>query len=153
MKSGRVWRTTGFACLLLLLFATPIWAVLGQPVSSVQADRARMRGKSHAVAEEGYSIQTITTAYGEVVSEYVSPAGMVFGVSWKGPAMPKLSQLLGSYFSQLNQPSRANVRRRRSVTVRTQQVIIQSGGHPRGFYGRAYVPSLVPAHISPSVVH
>jgi hypothetical protein len=76
----------------------------------------------------------------------------VFGVSWKGPVMPNLSQLLGSYFSQLSQPSRASVRRHRSVVVRTSQVVIESGGHPRGFHGIAYVPSLVPANVSATVV-
>jgi hypothetical protein len=148
----RPWLMRSFACALLLLFAAPLWAVLGQPVSSVQADRAQMRGTSRAVAQRGYSIQTITAPYGEVVNEYVSPAGMVFGVSWKGPVMPNLSQLLGSYFSQLSQPSAARVRRHRSAVVQTSQVVIESAGHPRGFHGIAYVPSLVPANVSASVV-
>ncbi len=139
-----------FACLLLLFFAAPLWAVLGQPVSSVQSDRVQMRGTMRSAAGKGYSVQTITAPYGETVNEYVSPTGMVFGVSWKGPVMPNLSQLLGSYFSQLSQPTTS--RRRRSVIVRTSQVVIESGGHPRGFHGIAYVPSLVPANLSPSVV-
>ncbi|MGH9445540.1 MAG: DUF2844 domain-containing protein [Terriglobia bacterium] len=140
---------TGF--LLLVFGAAPLWAGLGQPVRSVQSDRAQMRGTVRSETGKGYSVQTITPAGGGVVNEYISPTGMVFGVSWKTPVMPNLSQLLGSYFTQLTKRSKSNVRRR-SVVVRTSQVVIESGGHLHGFYGRAYIPGLVPARLSPSVV-
>ncbi len=136
----------------LLLGAAPAWAVLGQRVTSVQSDRARLRGELRAVERQGYSVQQITAADGTVIKEYVSPAGMVFGVSWQGPAMPDLSDLLGAYFPEFQKASGTATRRHRAVAVKTDQVVVESGGHLRAFHGIAYVPGLLPSNLTPAVV-
>ena len=137
---------------LMFLCAAPLWAVLGQPVQSVAADQQRVHGQIRAVSRQGYSVQQIVAPDGMTIEEYVSPAGMVFGVSWQGPTMPDLSQLLGSYFTQFQQAARSAARRRQAVAVRSDKVVIESGGHMRAFRGRAYVPSLVPGNLSPAVI-
>lgn len=140
--------------MLMALFssALPSWAVLGAHVTTVQSDQVRMRGTLRSVVKEGYTVHQITGADGTIVKEYVSPAGMVFGISWQAPAMPALSQLLGDYFPQFQAASKSAVRRRRGVVMHTDQVVIESGGHPRAFRGRAYEPSLVPQNLSPTVI-
>jgi hypothetical protein len=131
----------------LLVQAAPSWAVLGQPVASVRADQQRMRGEIRSVTHSGYSVQQITAPDGGIVKEYVSPTGMVFAVSWQTPTMPNLQQLFGSYFAQFRQASEAKTRRRRGVVVRTNQVVVESGGHMRSFRGRAYIPALLPPNV------
>lgn len=143
-----------FATLLavLAIASAPALAVLGEPVASVHTDQQRTGGKLRAVYRAGYTVQQITQPDGLVVEEFVSPAGMVFGVSWRGPVMPKLADLLGSYFQDFQQTSQTAARRRRAVVLRSDRVVVESGGHPRGFHGRAYVPSLVPGNVSPAVI-
>src|SRR5487761_567749 len=136
----------------LLLQVTPAWAVLGQPVASVQSDRAHLHGELRSVERRGYSVQQITAADGTLVKEYVSATGMVFGVSWQGPAMPNLSQLLGTYFPEFKKAAPAASRRHRAVSVATNQLVVESGGHLRAFRGRAYAPGLLPSNLSPAVV-
>lgn len=145
-------KTTLTVLFSLLLAAAPAWAVLGQRLESVQSDRAHLHGELRAVARQGYSVQQITAADGAVVKEYVSPAGVVFGVSWQGPAMPNLSQLLGSYFPEFQKASRSSVHRHRAVSMKTDQLVVESGGHLRAFRGRAYVPGLLPGNLSSAVV-
>jgi hypothetical protein len=131
----------------LFLQATPSWAVLGQPVASVRSDQQRMRGEIRSASYKGYSVQQITAPDGGIVKEYVS-AGTVFAVTWQSRTMPNLQQLLGSYFTQFQQTSQAGTRRRRGgLILRTNQLVVESGGHMRAFHGRAYIPSLVPSNV------
>ena len=134
------------------LGAAPAWAVLGQPASSVQSDQAYFRGMLAQVSHQGYELYQIDAPDGTVVREYVSPEGTVFGVSWQGPVMPNLSQLLGSYVSDFQQASQSPHPRRGPLVVRTVRVVIESGGHMRAFHGRAYVPSLLPNNLTQAVV-
>ena len=136
----------------MFLLAVPSFAVLGQSVQSVQSDQQHLRGQLRSISRQGYSVQQISAADGAIVKEYVSPAGVVFGISWQGAAMPNLSQLLGSYFPQFQHASRSAVRRRQALVVRTDQLVVESGGHMRAFRGRAYVPGLVPNNLLPPVV-
>ena len=135
-----------------ILATTPAWAVLGEHEGSVSSDRQYLRGEIRAIARDGYSLQQITTKDGAVVNEYVSPAGLVFAISWQGPTMPNLQQLLGSYFAQFQQASRSRTRRRGPLVVRTDHLVLESGGHMRAFHGRAWVPDLLPDNISAEVV-
>jgi hypothetical protein len=140
---------TAFVLFVAMLFqSAPSWAVLGQPVSSVHSDQQRMRGEVRSSSYAGYSVQQITAADGGVVKEYVSPTGMVFAVSWQTPTMPNLQKLFGTYFQQFQQASQAKSHRRRGMVIRTNQVVVESGGHMRAFHGRAYVPALVPANVA-----
>ena len=137
---------------LLLGGAVPAWAVLGQSVRSVQSDQEYWRGTLIQVARQGYALHQISAADGTVVREYVSNEGAVFGVSWQGPVMPNLSQLLGPYFADFQQASQSPHRRRGPLVVRTDRVVIESGGHVRAFHGRAYLPNLVPHDLTEAVI-
>jgi hypothetical protein len=139
--------------LALLLGSAPAWASLGDSVASVHSDSARMRGEVSTAAMEGYTIHLIDSPDGTQIREYVSPSGLVFGVAWQGPFMPNLSQLLGTYFAQFQQAAASSpARRRRALAVHTGALVVESGGHMRGFHGRAYLTTLMPANLSPAVV-
>ncbi|MEJ2009185.1 MAG: DUF2844 domain-containing protein, partial [Acidobacteriota bacterium] len=94
----------------------------------------------------------LSSANGRVVREYVSPAGLVFGVAWQGPTMPDLRQLLGSHFAQLQQAAQSRRHRGGPLVVETKDFVLVSSGHMRAFHGVAYVPSLLPANVRAEVV-
>ena len=146
---------------LLLLAAQPVVpakAGLGESVASVQTDRASMKGQLRTRSEAGYTVQQITTGAGTVVKEFVSPSGTVFAVSWWGPAVPDLQQLLGSYYVQFKTAAQAQrAQGRRSghghLEVRSPTLIVHAGGHMRQYFGMAYAPALLPANLSVSDLH
>ena len=139
--------------LILALHAAPAWAVLGEYESSVSLDRQYMRGEDRVTTGQGYKLHQITSPNGAVVSEYISPQGRVFAVSWRGPFIPDLQQLLGSYVTQVQQAAQAQTRWRGGpLVVRANDFVFVSGGHMRSFHGSAYVPSLLPPNVSAEVV-
>jgi len=139
--------------LILALRAAPAWAVLGEYESSVNLDQQSMRGEDRVTTGQGYKLHQITSPNGAVVSEYISPQGRVFAVSWRAPFIPDLQQLLGSYVTQVQQAAQAETRRRGGpLVVRANDFVFVSGGHMRAFHGSAYVPSLFPQNVSTEVV-
>ncbi len=138
--------------LLLTMGSLPAWAALGDNVSSVNSDLKVLGGQRHVVLNAGYELHQITTPDGSVVKEFVSPGGVVFGISWQGHSMPNLQQLLGSYMKEVQQAQRTQIVRRRAVLIQTDHFVFSSSGHLRSFRGRAYLPSLVPGNVRPEVV-
>ena len=137
---------------LLLLGTAPAWATLGQSADSVEIDRQALRGQSEHVVLPYYTIHQITRGEGVAVKEYVSPQGKVFGVSWSGPTMPDLSQLLGDYYQDFQRAATSRARRRAPIAVHVGDLVVESAGHLRSFHGRAYVTSLVPNTVTHEVV-
>jgi len=144
---------TALAILTGLWFsAGPAWATLGQPVASVLTEQQRMNAQLRTITNESYRVQQIEAPDGTVVREYVSPAGMVFGVAWQGAKVPDLTRLLGAYFTIYQEALQTPVRRRGPVVVHTESLVVEMQGHMRAFSGRAYVPSLVPNDLSQKVI-
>ena len=127
----------------------PAFAALGGDASSVEADASKMKGQARATAVSGYTVSQITLPTGTVINEYVSSDGKVFAVTWKGPAVPDLQQTLGTYFAAFQAagavPHGGN---HHQLTVRQDDLVIQTGGHMRAWNGKAYVPSLLPPNFS-----
>ena len=130
---------------VLLALAFPAWAALGDNVTSVNNDKAHMKGTLRSVATQHYVKHEIQVPSGQVVREFVSPSGSVFGVAWEGPFQPDLQLLLGSYFEPVKQAVTAQQRHGHGpIFVETSGFVFQQGGHARSFHGRAYVPAMVP---------
>jgi Protein of unknown function (DUF2844) len=136
----------------LFLGSIPGWAVLGEYESSITTDQQRIHAQLHQISRQGYSIHQLSAGSGRTVREYVSPKGVVFGVAWQGPTMPNLQQLLGSYFEQVQQAARSRRQRGGPLVVRTDNLVMVSGGHMRSFHGIAYAPNLLPAGVPAEVV-
>lgn len=146
-------RTFWGVLLVLALGAAPGWATLGELESSVSADQRFLRGQDREEVHPGYKLHLITDSSGAVVREYVSPSGKVFGISWQGPYVPNMQQLLGSYFTYLQQHAQAQTGRHGGpLVIQRENFVFASGGHMRSSHGRAYVPSLLPTNLSPEVV-
>ena len=149
----RSMRTFGGVLLILILGAAPVWAALGEPESSVSADRQFLQGEIRDEVHQGYRLHQITDSSGAVVREYVSPAGKVFGVSWQGAYAPSMQQLLGTYFTLLQQYAATQTGRHGGpLIIQKDDFVFSSAGHMRRSHGRAYVPSLLPTNVTPEVV-
>jgi hypothetical protein len=123
--------------------------VLGIALATVEADVAKMKGQARATPVAGYTMSEITLPSGTVVHEFVSSEGKVFAVSWRGMAVPDLSQTLGTYFTEYKVAARtAPHASHHNLTVQQTDLVVRTGGHMRNWYGQAYVLSLLPPNFS-----
>ena len=129
---------------------SPALAALGGDLSSIEGDRVSMKGALTAFGTvKGYSVHEITTAAGVHVREYLTSDGKVFAVSWQGPFIPDLKQLLGAYYSRYAQAASApHEGSHRHFRIAQPGLIVESNGRMRAFYGRAWDPALLPANFT-----
>jgi hypothetical protein len=142
------------SCALLGTFAavcvcTPALAGLGGDATSVEADRVSMKGALHLTPFGDYDVHEIQTPAGTVIHEYVSAQGKVFAVSWRGPGLPDLAQLLGTYSAQLAKAQTGFHYNHHHLRIETPEVVMQSDAYLRSRSGRAWVPALFPQSLSP----
>jgi hypothetical protein len=141
----RTWRGAFLKASLVVALSVPthLFGALGGDATSVSQDQAHMKGSVRIARATAYTMHEIQAPTGTAVREYVSPAGKVFGVAWQGPFKPDLQQVLGTYYQQYVAAARQR-RARGPVTIQVPGLVVQSGGHQRGFVGRAYVPEMLP---------
>jgi hypothetical protein len=138
----------GLAFALTIGASAPALAALGGDVASVLVDRDQAHGTLQITANGSYSVHEITTSFG-TVREYLTPAGKVFGVSWKGQFMPDLRHLFGAYYAQYEKAAAApHMGGHRHLSVELPTLVVHSNGRMRAFYGRAWVPDLIPQSVS-----
>ena len=116
--------------------------------------RSASGAASSASASASYTVRETTLGNGTVVREYLAADGSVFGVAWRGPQMPDLNEMLGSYFPQyvagVKAARAARGGARGPVAVDQSSLVVQSGGHMGSFTGRAWLPPALPAGVSGS---
>jgi hypothetical protein len=132
-----------------LLWGGPCGAALGGDASSVAADQSALRGELSSIDTPRYRIREISTAAGMRVREYADADGVIFAVTWSGPALPDLRQLLGSYYGEYTAALLERKPRgiHRAVVVAGQSVNVELAGHMRAYSGRAYLPARIPAGV------
>lgn len=122
-------------------------ATLGEAAQSVRNDQVRMRGTLRSSQTQAYAVHEIQAPYGTLVREYVSPSsGKVFAITWQGPRIPDLQQLLGAYFEQYARAVQSR-RGHGPLIIEVPGLVVQSAGHQRSFTGRAYLPQEVPSGV------
>src|SRR5689334_16131486 len=137
--------------LLALVLSTPSFATLGGDLSTVRADQTILKAKIQVSPRDLYAVHQMTAATGTVVREFARPDGTVFAVAWDGPWRPDLRQLLGDYYADFQQAAKGRRPTHRGpLSATTSRLVVEMGGHPRAFYGRAYVPGLVPSGVQPA---
>ena len=137
--------------LVMLALSLPALAALGGDVTSVHEDQAQMKGTLKTTQAAAFTVHEITAPGNTVIKEYVSPAGKVFAITWHGQFVPNMQQLLGSYYQKFADAAAAKREshlRQRSLSVQQPDLVIQNGGHPRAFFGKAYVPSMFPQGVT-----
>jgi len=175
-RLARVTRMCRTLCLSAVCMACAhnAWAVLGQPLpagtSTVPSSAARVgtpsgTGTGAAVnakadtpasnTASSYNISKTVLDNGTAISEYATPAGLVFALSWEGPFMPDLNSLLGSYFQTFKAQADAGRAARNigtPVGVDSSNLVVRSSGRMRSYSGYAYAPDLVPSGVTISDV-
>ncbi|HLV87869.1 MAG TPA: DUF2844 domain-containing protein [Candidatus Sulfotelmatobacter sp.] len=152
--SGALIRGLSVALLVSLGSPSSAFGTLGGSSESIQTDQARFKAKIIVRENSLYTVHELTTSTDIVVREYVS-GGRVFGVTWHGPFIPDLRQLLGSYFQQYEAAAKAERDHhvgRAPLNIQLPSLVVQTGGHMRAYFGRAYDPELLPVGISPDDV-
>lgn len=138
------------ACLLVQGLPQSARAALGGDAASVESDRVTMQGLTRPVPTEPKQKQELQLPSGTVVTEYVNGNGVVYAVTWHGPSLPDLQQLLGHYFEHYQAAARTPVVRHRLVHLDSPDIVIESSGRMRAFVGRAWVPALLPSGVTPA---
>jgi len=143
----------GLLAALIFLVTSPLFASLGEDVSSIRSDQAQLKASVRVVPGSHYSVHEMQTPSGTVIRQFVSPAGTVFAVTWRGfPA--NLEQLLGSYFGEYVQAaSRQTASRGRSVHIDNGNLVVDSAGHMRSVVGRAFLRQKIPSGVSGDEIH
>jgi len=155
----------------LLALSPSVWAALGDGEDSVGADAVALKAVHRAVAAgapgapgaqggsgtvtgaaSAYTVHELQMPAGTTVHEFVSTAGVVFAVSWKGPFKPNLRQILGRYFDRYANGPRDAAASRSRLRIAAPDLVARSSGHMRAFSGLVYVPSLVPAGVTPGAL-
>ena len=133
-----------------LVAAYPALAALGGNISSIDADRISLKGALTGFSTvKGYAVHEITTAPGVHVREYLTADGKVFAVSWHGPFIPDLQQMLGSYYSRYAQAASAqHAGGHRHLRIEQPELVVESNGRMRAFNGRAWDPALLPPNFT-----
>lgn len=142
---------------MALLGLSPLaLASLGGNVSSVESDRVQMKANIQVMQHDAYAVHEMQLPGGTVVDEYVSPAGKVFAVAWHGQFPPPMQQILGDYFQQYTTALQAQPATKmyghRPLNIQEQGLVVQAGGHMRAYYGRAYIPDLLPQGVAASQI-
>jgi hypothetical protein len=155
MMKNRLALEMAVAISLSMIIDSPrTWAVLGEPVSSVETDRVALTGQLSVTPTQLYTVQEITTSE-LMVREYVF-RDTVFAVAWRGRRPPNLVSLLGAYFQEYQEAAAAaaaNGPRMRGMTrIQGSRVVVETGGHPGDIRGRAYLPSLLPAGVTKEMI-
>ncbi len=144
-------RRGGLAAALslgLALAGTAAQATLGGATATVETDRLQVGARVARIAHLAFTVHELSTADGGTVREYVSPAGVVFAVSWHGPAKPDLRQLLGSHFDTLGRSQNRQRGSHSQLAIHEGNIVFESQGRMRSFHGRAYLNDALPAGVT-----
>jgi hypothetical protein len=147
-------RPSGVIALLAMLCVLPpaAFAALGGDVESIRADQAAFNAAPAITDKGGYSIYTLQTPAGLTVREYLAATGTVFAVAWEGPMLPDLRRLLGGYFAHYTADARAHPGGHGHRAVHRDDLVVESSGHMRAFFGRAYLPPALPPGLDTAAI-
>ena len=123
-------------------------------VRSVESDRAEMNAAVQISQHDAYDVHEMQTPGGTVVDEYVSPEDAVFAVIWHGQFPPPMQKILGACFQQYTAALQAQPKMygHRPLNIQEPGLVVQTGGHMRAHFGRAYIPDLLPQGIAVSQI-
>jgi hypothetical protein len=102
-----------------------------------------------ATPAASYTMRESRDANGVTIHEYVLPSNVVFAVTWDGPIRPDMTALLGSYFPTYVTAGSNRGRGTGPLSEGTADFRIESAGRLGQFFGKAYLPRLMPTGVRP----
>lgn len=146
-------KFVNLALALATLAPLAAYAALGAAPAArthaVAAPRSLLQSSAtHAAAPATpYTVREATDANGVTIRQYVLPTNVVFAVTWQGPVRPDMSELLGSYFPNFANPGEGRAHGIGPMVQHNSAFHIESAGHTGYFFGKAFLPGLVPANV------
>ena len=126
------------------------YAALGGAPGTGAASQSVLRSAvslNASAAATPYTMRTTSGADGVTIHEYVLPSNVVFAVTWQGPVRPDMSALLGSYFPNFTNAAAQRTRGAGPMIEHNGDFHIESAGRAGRFFGKAYLPRLVPINV------
>jgi hypothetical protein len=148
-KLGRAFVAASILSCACLGAARDAHATLGGDLASVADNHQRLGGARQVLKLASGERHELQLPSGVIVHEYVSASGAVYAITWSGPRMPDLRELLGPYFAQLARRDAFPRQGHHQMRMEGADLVIRSSGHNHSFAGRAWVPSLVPSGVNP----
>jgi Protein of unknown function (DUF2844) len=136
-------------CILVLGFPILAQAELGGNLASITQEQKTFGSTLTTSPQSNYTIYIQNISPDLVIKEYVSNSGNIFGVAWKGSTLPNFQIILGNYYSNYLSAQQQNPR---SVFVRDDNLVLESGGMMGGYIGRAYLPKQLPEGMTPTAI-
>jgi hypothetical protein len=131
---------------LVMLHAPAARAALGATREQLLQDAVALQTMRVTItSREHYDVHEMISADGTTVRAYVEPGGRVFAVTWSGRVQPDLRVVLGASYARYLEAARAPHASHHVLAVTTPDLVLSVVKLPRGFAGRAHLPSLVPA--------
>jgi hypothetical protein len=144
-------RLSTLICAASLLSTIPASAALGGDATSVTSDQLQMQATLRSAQNQGYTMHELTVPAG-TLREYVTPQGKVFGVAWQSATPPNFQQFLGTYFPQFIAVGKNRRRGSGPLVIEQPGLVLYSGGHMRAFFGKAYVPDMLPQGVTADAI-
>jgi hypothetical protein len=139
--------------LVAALFAVSMnvsWAGLGSTPANLGPRMLAAQNHSGSTGLATFTDVEKKLESGTVVHEYLDTQGIVFAVSWSGPFLPDLKEILGSHFdTMVAHVAEARRRGRTPLVLKQSDLVIVSGGHMGAFEGHAWLPAQLPAGFKP----
>jgi len=133
------------------LFSCCSWAALGGAPANLGAHAGPERSSTASTGITTYTVLQKQLDSGTTVHEFVDASGTVFAVSWSGPFLPDLKEILGDHFdAMLAQAAKGQRGQRSQLTLRRSDVVIVTAGHMGALEGRAWLPAKLPAGFDPN---
>ncbi len=127
-------------------------ATLGEPADTIAKDKKALAAVSQqSLSSARFRVQQMASGTTKTaIREYVSPAGVVFAVTWNGLVHPDLKVLLGSYHEEYRKALSRRTRNpgRREMKLVSERLVVETWGHMRNLQGRAYLPALLPEGVN-----
>ncbi|REG61349.1 uncharacterized protein DUF2844 [Paraburkholderia sp. BL6669N2] len=126
------------------------YAALGGPPGVGTASQSVLRSAAAlntTTAATPYTMRASYGADGVTIHEYVLPSNVVFAVTWQGPVRPDMNALLGSYFPNFTSAAAERARGAGPMIEHNGDFHIESAGRAGRFFGKAYLPRLVPVGV------
>ena len=143
-RNGVAWAW--LVATLLFLHGAAAQAALGATREDLLRDAAALQTTRVTItSREHYDVHEMVSGDGLTVRAYVEPGGRVFAVTWSGRVQPDLRVVLGPYYDRFLEAARAPHSSHHVLTVNAPDLVLSVVKLPRGFTGRAHLPSLVPA--------
>jgi hypothetical protein len=136
-------------CTSLVLSFINARAELGGKKISTHVGSVYSKAPHKAATNSNYEVDKITLDSGTVITEYVALNGMVFGVSWIGPAKPNFKEIFGNTnFDRYVTHVQKTASPRSRLNLNESDLVIESSGHQGHFFGRAFLPLEIPPNIT-----